>query len=169
MEKKFGIASENEWTSTVGYRSDSYDLYLEKGTYYLQINGYQIGELMIKLLANMFAILLLQDQVYLLMGMIMILKLRKQISWNKKYIGQISENDDFDNYIFSVPKDQTIAIDITSYMRYYCIRIFDSDGKEIWETDDNEWNSNVGYRKDSQNIVLSAGKYYMQINGYAWG
>lgn len=46
---------------------------------------------------------------------------------------------------------------------------FDSDGKEIWETDDNEWNSNVGYRKDSQNIVLSAGKYYMQINGYAWG
>ena len=54
-------------------------------------------------------------------------------------------------------------------MRYYCIRIFDSDGKEIWETDDNEWNSNVGYRKDSQNIVLSAGKYYMQINGYAWG
>ena len=46
---------------------------------------------------------------------------------------------------------------------------FDANGKEIWDTHYNEWNSNVGYRKDSQNVVLSAGKYYMQINGYAWG
>lgn len=160
--------SENEWTSTVGYRSDSYDLYLEKGTYYMQINGYDWGTYY-KSTGKYVCNTSFTGSGVSFDGDDNDFKTAKQISWNKKYIGQISENDDFDNYIFSVPKDQTIAIDITSYMRYYCIRIFDSDGKEIWETDDNEWNSNVGYRKDSQNIVLSAGKYYMQINGYAWG
>ena len=160
--------SENEWTSTVGYRSDSYDLYLEKGTYYMQINGYDWGTYC-KSTGKYVCNTSFTGSGVSFDGDDNDFKTAKQISWNKKYIGQISENDDFDNYIFSVPKDQTIAIDITSYMRYYCIRIFDSDGKEIWETDDNEWNSNVGYRKDSQNIVLSAGKYYMQINGYAWG
>ena len=153
--------SENEWTSTVGYRSDSYDLYL-------QINGYDWGTYY-KSTGKYVCNTSFTGSGVSFDGDDNDFKTAKQISWNKKYIGQISENDDFDNYIFSVPKDQTIAIDITSYMRYYCIRIFDSDGKEIWETDDNEWNSNVGYRKDSQNIVLSAGKYYMQINGYAWG
>ena len=43
-------------------------------------------------------------------------------------------------------------------MQYYSIKIFDADGKEIWDTHYNEWNSNVGYRKDSQNVVLSAGR-----------
>lgn len=34
----------NEWTKTVGYRRDTYNLYLEKGTYYIQINGYRYSE-----------------------------------------------------------------------------------------------------------------------------
>ena len=160
--------SENEWTSTVGYRSDSYDLYLEKGTYYMQINGYAWGK-SYKSTGKYVCNTSFTGSDVSFDGDDNDFKTAKQISWNKKYTGQISENDDFDNYIFSVPKDQTIAVDITSYMQYYCIKIFDSDGKEIWKTDDNEWNSRVGYRKDSQNIVLSAGTYYMQINGYAWG
>lgn len=161
-------SNQNEWNETVGYRSDTYDLYLEKGTYYLQVDGYRVydwdkatGKYVCNTSFTASGVSFDGDDNDF--------RTAKQISWNKTYVGQISENDDFDNYIFNVSKDQTVAIDITSYMQYYSIKIFDADGKEIWDTHYNEWNSNVGYRKDSQNIVLSAGKYYMQINGYAWG
>lgn len=158
-------SNQNEWNETVGYRSDTYDLYLEKGTYYLQVDGYRVydwdkatGRYVCNTSFTASGVSFDRDDNDF--------RTAKQISWNKTYVGQISENDDFDNYIFNVSKDQTVAIDITSYMQYYSIKIFDADGKEIWDTHYNEWNSNVGYRKDSQNVVLSAGKYYLQINGY---
>lgn len=55
---------------------------------------------------------------------------------------------------------------MTAYMRYYCIRIYETDGTEIWYTDSNEWNETVGYRRDEYNIYLEKGTYYIQINGY---
>lgn len=58
---------------------------------------------------------------------------------------------------------------MTAYTQFYCIRLFNADGKQIWHTDYNEWNSNVGYRKDSHYIVLSPSVYYMQVNGYMYG
>lgn len=158
----------NEWTSTVGYRSDSYDLYLEKGTYYMQINGYKEGtsyKSTGKYVCNTSFI----SSGVSFDGDDNDFKTAKQISWGKIYTGQISINDKFDNYIFNVPKDQMIAINITSYIEYYGLTIFDADGKQVWYTKNNQWNSNVGYRKDSHNITLSAGKYYLQIDGYEYG
>lgn len=46
--------------------------------------------------------------------------------------------------------------------------IFNESGEELWYTDWNEWNDEVSYRKDDHNIELSAGTYYMQINGYRY-
>ena len=68
-----------------------------------------------------------------------------------------------------MPSDKTVVIDLTSYMEYYCVKIFNTDGEEIWYTDKNEWNSRAGYRRDMNNLVLSAGTYYMQVNGYMYG
>ena len=157
----------NEWNETVGYRSDAYKLYLEEGTYYMQINGYRYStwdKSTGKYVCNTsFAASDLSFN-----GSDNDFKTAKQISWNQAYIGQISENDDFDNYIFNVLRKQTIAINMTSYMKNYCIKIFDADGKEVWKTQYNEWNSNVGYCKDLHNVVLDAGTYYLQINGYRY-
>lgn len=160
-------SNQNEWNETVGYRSDTYDLYLEKGTYYLQVDGYRVYD-WDKATGRYVCNTSFTASGVSFDGDDNDFRTAKQISWNKTYIGQISENDDFDNYIFSVPRDQTIAIDITSYMRYYGMTIFDEDGKQVWYTANNEWNSNVGYRKDSHNIVLSAGKYYLQVDGYRY-
>lgn len=55
---------------------------------------------------------------------------------------------------------------MTSYMQYYCIFIYGSDGTEIWNTCGNEWNSNLKYRRDTHEIDLTNGTYYMKITGY---
>lgn len=45
--------------------------------------------------------------------------------------GSITETDDLDHYKFQLDDAGHIGLDITSYMQYYCIIIYDSDGKEI--------------------------------------
>ncbi len=155
---------ENEWTSSVGYRKDTYDLYLEAGNYYMKITGYcwgtgskSTGKYTVNTKFTASNTSLAEDNNSFATA--------KKISWNTSYIGQISINDDFDTYQFEVNSDKTVVVNITSYMKYYCITVFDTAGKEIWNTNDNEWNSDVGYRTDKHNFVLSSGTYYMQING----
>ena len=155
----------NYWNDSVKYRSDSYEMYLEKGTYYVEINGYRKSDYD-KSTGKYDCSLSFASSDTSFEGDDNSFDTAKNLSWNRSYTGQISINDNYDNYKFSVPANKSIAIDITSYMRYYCIIIRDSDGKDVWYTDNNEWNSNVNYRKDVHNITLSAGTYYMEINGY---
>ena len=166
--KEIWYTNYNEWNSNVGYRRDTYDLYLEHGTYYLEINGYKYGteyksngkyecEASFASSGTSFN---RDDNSFADANLIDI---------SKTYTGQISINDDFDTYRFKVASKTTLPVTITSYMQFYCIKLFNADGGEFWHTDYNEWNSNVGYRKDSHYIVLSPGVYYMQINGYKYG
>ena len=155
---------ENKWTESVGYRHDGYKLYLEKGIYYMQINGYRYDTLYkstgrYECKTSFIASNVSFDGDDNSFGT------AKSISWNKAYTGQISINDEFDTYKFVVPKDRTIAINMTSYMQYYCIVVFDSAGGEIWKTENNEWDNKVGHRKDFYNVELKKGTYYMQIYG----
>lgn len=163
--KEIWYTDENEWTESIGYRRDAYDLYLEKGTYYMQINGYwysksakSTGKYVVNTGFLSSGVTFDGDDNSFATA--------KSIAWKKDYTGQISINDDFDTYKFTISSGGNLPINITSYMEYYCIRIFDSNGEEIWYTDENKWNSNVRYRKDTHNVVLSTGTYYMQINGY---
>lgn len=162
--KEIWYTDKNEWTESVGYRQDSHNLYLDKGTYYMQINGYlygtygkSTGKYILSTQFQSSNESFEQDDNSFLSA--------NPILWNIRYRGQISINDDLDTYKFEVTSNKTIAVNITSYMRYYCIIIFNTFGERIWSTDWNEWNNNVGYRTDVHNIVLSAGTYYMQING----
>lgn len=159
----------NVWTESVGYRHDSYPLYLEKGTYYVQISGYRWGTSGEKSTGKYVCKTSFASSNVSFDGDDNSFNAAKPISWNKNCTGQISLNDDFDTYKFIVTADRTIAINMTSYMQYYCIVIFDSAGGEIWSTTNNVWESNVGYRKDIHNIELKKGTYYMQIYGFRWG
>ena len=80
--------------------------------------------------------------------------------------GSITETKDYNNYQLQLDSAGCITLNMTAYMRYYCIRIYETDGTEIWYTDSNEWNETVGYRRDEYNIYLEKGTYYIQINGY---
>lgn len=157
-----------EWTESVGYRKDAYDLYLEKGTYYIEVYGdgpYSWNHSRGKYIVNTgFA-----SSGTTFDGDDNSFATANAITNEKIYTGQISINDDFDTYQFDVTSGGEISINIMSHMRYYCMKLFDADGKEIWYTDCNEWNENVGYRKDAHDIVVSPGTYYMQINGYEYG
>lgn len=69
-----------------------------------------------------------------------------------------------------------LTIDITSYMKYYTIKLYNSSGVCIWYTDCNTWNDNLKYRSDIYTLDLSATTYYLRITGYeryddssAWG
>ena len=47
--------------------------------------------------------------------------------------GSITEMDDLDYYRFQLNSAGCVSLDMTSYMKYYCIRIYDSNGKEVWK------------------------------------
>ena len=156
----------NEWTESVGYRRDAYQLYLEKGKYYIKVSGegYNYSASTGKYVVDTQFVpsdtsFLEDDNSFAAANM---------IAQEKTYIGQISINDDFDTYQFNIASGEKISINITSYMRYYGISLYNVNGEEIWSTYNNEWNKNVGYRKDTYDIVFSPGIYYMQINCIGW-
>ena len=66
-------------------------------------------------------------------------------------------------YKFALPSAGRLGIDITSYMQYYTIQIFDATGSELWRTTENTWNGNLKYRQDTYNIDLIAGSYYIKV------
>ena len=157
--------TENEWTETVGYRKDAYDVYLEKGIYYLQINGYRKSDWdkstgkyeCITAFLSSETNNVESDNSY---------ADANNISLGNSIVGQISENDDYDTYKFELFQAGCVKLNMTSYMKYYCIKIYDVDGQEIWWATENEWTETVGYRKDMYDLYLEKGTYYMQINGY---
>ena len=52
--------------------------------------------------------------------------------------GSITETDDLDYYKFTLGSAGCVTLNITSYMQYYCIYLYNSDGEEIWYTNENE-------------------------------
>ncbi len=165
--KQIWYTDYNEWTATVGYRNDVYNLYLEPGAYFMQINGYRYGQY------NKSTGKYVIKTGFLSTGSSFqgddnSIAAAHPIAFDQTYVGQISIADNFDTYQFTVGSE-TFLIDVVSYMQYYCVKIFDRDGKEVWYTDYNEWNSNVGYRKDTHELTLSAGTYALQVNGYRNG
>jgi hypothetical protein len=85
---------------------------------------------------------------------------------NGTVTGQIADNDNNDIYKFSLGKSGRIALNVTSYMQYYSVVIYDESGELLWYTDHNTWNENLAYRSDEYNLDFSAGTYYMRVNGY---
>ncbi|MBQ3137100.1 MAG: fibronectin type III domain-containing protein, partial [Clostridia bacterium] len=90
------------------------------------------------------------------------------INFNTLIKGQIAENDREDYYKITLSYNTDIAINITSYMKNYCIYIYDAAGKNIWTKEENKWVETTGKRVDTHKITLSKGTYYIKITGYAW-
>ena len=135
----------NEWNETVGYRRDEYNIYLEKGTYYIQINGYRredydkvTGEYTCRTSFTSSGVTNREDDNSFADA--------NNITIGDKIVGQISVNDDFDTYKFTLSQVGCVKLEMTSYMKYYGIKLFNSDGEQVWYSNQNEWNETVGYR-----------------------
>lgn len=158
----------NEYNSTVGFREDKYNIDLESGDYFLKVTGYKYGS------------------SYASTGKYTIETTFKSananeiepnnraeeanhISLGNTIQGLIGENDRFDFYEFTLPQSGRVCLDITSYMRYYTLIIYDATGAEIWYTDNNEYNSTVNFREDIYYIDLESGDFFLRVTGYKYG
>lgn len=88
--------------------------------------------------------------------------------------GQIASNDREDIFKFTLQEPGRLTIDVTSYMKYYSMKLFDNSGEYLWDTDGNKWNENLEYRSDQHTLDLSASTYYLRVTGYersddGWG
>ena len=77
------------------------------------------------------------------------------VNFNQNIVGQIAQNDRFDMYSIKLKKNATVTLNITSYMQYYCLKIYDSYGNELWYTDNNEWNPASQTKKGSHVFEFS--------------
>ncbi len=155
---------ENKWTESAGYRTDDYCLYLEQGNYYIKITSSYYSDENSYTGTYNFSIAFKSmnttnresDDSFVNAN---------AISLGQNVVGQISINDDIDTYCFTLNKSGCVKFDITAYMQYYCVLLYDEDGNRIWYTDLNEWNENAGCRHDDYYIDLDQGSYYIQVTG----
>lgn len=143
-------------------RQDSYGLYLEAGTYYIvTYKDYYGGTGIYKLSASF-----VSSQTTFSGDDNSAVNARP-ISFGPTYKGQLSLNDDYDTYKFSVAAGRNIPISFRSNMRTYTIKMYDTAGKSVWTQYPDYysgWSENSNSRKDSYTVTLSAGTYYMEVS-----
>ncbi|MCL1904246.1 MAG: hypothetical protein FWF94_07505 [Oscillospiraceae bacterium] len=158
----------NEWISTTGQRSDTHKIDLEKGTYYFQINGYRYNTYDASTGNYNFTVAFNSSGANTPNPNNNNIATAQKIEFNSNVKGQIAINDRADYYSFELLNSGRISLSFTSFMRFYCIILYSSEGHEIWYTDRNEWISTTGQRSDTHKIDLEKGTYYFQINGYRY-
>lgn len=161
---------DNVWNQNLRYKTDTYNLDLISGTYYLKVAGYRYRN------SSAYA----DTGNYEFVMKFTDAKVNYQEpnnDFSEAYVlrtdtnlkGQIAINDPYDIFKFSLPKSKDIKITMTSYMKYYTLDLYNNAGEKVWNTNWNKWNENVGYRKDTHTVMLSTGSYYLKVTGYSSG
>lgn len=91
------------------------------------------------------------------------------ISLGNTINGSITETVDNRLYSFSLAKSGRVTIDLSSYMQFCSLYIYGSEGGLIWYDENNEWNENLKYFKDTYEIDLTNGTYFLKVTGYKNG
>lgn len=93
------------------------------------------------------------------------------IGVNAQVTGQIAKfnNDntdvDADYFVFTLSAPGRITWDVTSYMNYYSMFLYNSDGEQIWTAISNKWNENLKKIENVHYVDLAEGTYYLKFNG----
>lgn len=158
----------NEYNSTMKFREDVYYLDLESGDFFLRVTGYKYGTSYAStgnyIIATTFTSANTNEiESNNSSGE------ATQVSMGNTMRGLIGINDRLDFYEFTLLKSEEVTLDITSYMRYYCLILYDSTGSQLWYTDNNEFNETSGFRTDKYEIDLEKGTYYLSVTGYKYG
>lgn len=88
------------------------------------------------------------------------------ISLGTTYKGQLAENDKKDFYIFTLPSSGRLKIDATSYMRFICYKLYDSEQDNIWSKNVT-WKTETNTGNVNLTLDLTAGTYYFYVGD--WG
>lgn len=164
----------NEWNENMGSRSDTHQIDLLEGIYYMEITGKKAVESALSIGENIKATGTYQFSVTYNNAKVNHKEPNNDfttacgISSGAAIKGQIAQNDSCDVFQFSLTRKQDIKISMTSYMRFYCLYIYDSNGNQRWYKENNEWDANTGNRKDSYTVTLEKGNYYIKVTGNEW-
>ena len=84
--------------------------------------------------------------------------------------GSISESEDADWYQFTLEDHGRVSCSVVAYMDYYSMWLYDDEGNKLWESYGNQANSDTGIRKDTHNLDLTEGTFFLKISGqYTYG
>ena len=83
--------------------------------------------------------------------------------------GTISSKDDYDYFKISLPSAGRLNLNVNAYLKYHYITIYNSSGKEIWDTGWIEWNSTTEKSFKEHHIDLIKGTYYILIQADTGG
>ena len=158
----------NAWNGNLKYRQDSYKMDLVAGIYYIKVTGARIQNSIWTddySTGNYTFSLSFQTANETFAEPNNDFSTANSIYIGQTVNGQIAINDSSDLYKLSLSTAGCLQLDITSYMTYYMIEIFDEAGSRVWYTDNNAWNGNLKYRSDIHKMDLMAGTYYIKVTG----
>ncbi len=156
----------NAANSDTGMRADTYDIDLIEGTYYLKVSGKHGGSYNIGYSSGNYTLTTSYtnanvDETEPNDTM----QEAQQIPLDGVFNGQCALNNREDYYRIELPADGELSLTVTSYMDYYSVWLFDSDGNEIWSDYGNERDSEAISRKDTYTLHLVQGTYYLKVSG----
>lgn len=158
----------NAWNGNLKYRQDGYGMHLVEGSYYIKVTGHRWVNETWGVTGNYSFKTEFQSANETFKEYNNDFTSADSIEAGQTINGQIAINDSMDIYIMQLASAGRWQLDMTSYMQYYTVEIYDAAGSRIWSTDNNAWNGNLKYRQDNYQIDLIAGLYYMKISGRRW-
>lgn len=164
----------NQWNATVGFCTGSYALDLLAGTYFLKVTGenhYSVGiyDHCESHTGNYSFTTAFTPSGETATESNNSVAEADVIDLTETINGQIAINDEEDYFAIALPEDGSLTMEMTSYLKSYCIFVYDVNGNELWNAKDNTQSSTVGFRKDVFAKYMPAGTYYIRVNGRKYG
>ena len=90
-----------------------------------------------------------------------------KISVNKKYIGQIADNDSSNYYKFTVPATRKITIKVSAGIYCSSYHIYDSNYNTVWDRTYCYWDNSSKKMNFTESTTLKKGTYYFKVEKYS--
>ena len=165
------IYHDKEWDPTAGMRTDSYSTDITEGTYYIRVTGHKYiqnvnysplstGKYVLKTdYVNANATEIEENDT---------IAQSNTLPLNSSINGQIAINDDPDFYQIELPASGRLNLDLTAYMNYVSIALYNEDGNMVWSDHDNTWDTSSHMQHLTYPVDLIEGIYYVKITGHKY-
>ena len=161
-------STSNAWVAEAGRVKNTHTLDLLSGTYYLKIEGtwlWSLNDVRERYTGNYNFIISFMSAGENIPEPNNSIVYSASIGLGSLIKGQIALNDSVDYCGFTLKNDDTITIKMQSWMPYYSLYILNDAGELVWDSTSNAYNSNTEYIENEHEVELSAGTYYLKIEG----
>lgn len=160
----------NHYNEAVAYISKSHEIELTAGTYYMKVMGVEYdGSWADTCNGNYSFSLKFTDAKETCAEPNNDFKSAKQISIGQNVRGHLAINDTEDTYKVNVSKKCRFSVDLTTYVARCGIKISDSNGVKLYDTDRVYWDETLGYKATNHTYDLEPGTYYITVYAGNYG